>query len=269
MRKASATFVKSPDFENPKDEILLRHGKPDMRLIVEGQKLYVHTHLMSVYSDTLRHKIIRPDPMLGHQETFGSTDKHPRRRKEAVIALLSAIYPPQKIPPLSVSEEVYDIAKEYQMGMLLEKLKLGIIKNCDMGPLELQDPPDIAFDAFAEFALDELRDLPGWLDLPAATKVEVCRRRVTLLEAHLNEMKDVRHGQDRIFRKCPPELAIDAEEPPDHDLENEVDKLQRSYRTMSRPQSASGLASTGHAPGRNSPSRPLTASSPSLSNRWR
>merc|ERR1719440_1784676 len=92
-----------------------------------------------------------------------------RRTKPGAIALLNAIYPPQLVPPAHLFDEVYDIAKEYNMTLLIEKVKLGIIKNCDLEPLVVAEGdhkfPDVVFNAFAEFSLDESKSLDGYSHL--------------------------------------------------------------------------------------------------------
>jgi hypothetical protein len=64
-----------------------------------------------------------------------------------------------------VFEEVYAIAVDYNMDLLIQKLKLGIVKQGTVQPLHDMEAngtrPDVVLDAFAEFAVDELRNLPG------------------------------------------------------------------------------------------------------------
>merc|ERR1712224_278999 len=104
----------------------------------------------------------------------------------------------------------YDIAQYYKMELLIQKLKLGIVKNCSLEPLEAAErdgkEPAVVFDAYAEFTNTEIKQLPGYVDLQTKTKLGVARRRVLLLESNiekkgLNDIPEYRH----LFRKCPEE----------------------------------------------------------------
>jgi len=188
-----------------------------MVLLVKGEKLYVHSKILGLYSDKIYRLMLRPDPMFGKQMQIRPFQNR-ARTKNGVIALLNAIYPPQMVPKPELFDEVYDIANEYEMELLVEKLKLGIIKNCELGPLEAAQkadkPPDVVYNAFAEFECDELMSLPGYGDLDAKTRLEVMRRRVELLEGKLETkaMNKNRSAHDGLFRECPKELALHREE---------------------------------------------------------
>lgn len=205
MRKVGQTTMKSPNYEK-RDDLKLREcipgaGPPDMMLIVEGVKLYVHSKVLLTYSKVMEEKIRKPDAFYGKQiQMIG-------RSKQDVIALLNAIYPPQMVPPPECFNQVYEIAQFYEMTLLIEKLKLGIVKNCSLEPLEAAEragkEPAVVFDAYSEFTNDEIKKLPGYADLQTKTKLSVARRRVELLEKNIAKKglsQDAKYMN--LFRKC-------------------------------------------------------------------
>lgn len=213
MRR-TATLA-SPNYFDPKNEALLFQGSPDLILLVEGRKLYVHSKKLSVYSPVIQEKLKRPDPMLGKMIQMVN------RTVKGVWALLNAMYPPQKVPPAETFDEVYLIAKEYKMDMLIEKMKVGIIKNCVIEPLRVAEDkkldvlPKVVVDAFAEFTLSDLRDLEGYHDLQAPTKLAVSRRRIEVLENAVTTsraLSDAFRSHRYLFRTCPDEELADTGE---------------------------------------------------------
>lgn len=214
MRKIAC--LKPPNFENRDDPgLLCNGGLPDVMFLVEGYKLFVHSKIVSMLSPKIHKILANPDPMFGKQIQFFPYQGR-RRTKAGLIALLNAVYSPQLIPPEHLFDEVCDIAKEYEMDILLGRLKIGVVANCDVEPLfaaERQrnagiEPQDVIYTAFAEFSADEFKSLEGYELLEPRTKVEVARRRVQLLENLLarKEMADVRARAENLFRVCPPEL---------------------------------------------------------------
>jgi len=206
-RQRSAALP-SPNYYNHEDEALKFSGAPDLILLVEGRKLYVHSKKLSTFSLKIQEFLQRPDPMMGKMiQMVGRTVK-------GVWALLDALYPPQKVPPAETFDEVYLIAKDYKMDMLIEKMKVGIIKNCAIEPLRVAEEkkldvlPKVVVDAFAEFALTDLRGLEGYHDLLPTTKLEVARRRIEVLETAMMEkrsMDDSLRAHRYLFRTCPDE----------------------------------------------------------------
>lgn len=177
------------------------------------------------YSQQIGRLLDNPDPVYGKQLQIMSLPGR-ERTVEGVTAMLNAMYPPQLMPAPELYHEVYDICREYSMDLLIERLKLGITKQCDVSHLEavqdvlrkpVQPPetlasimPHVVFDAFAEFAVDELKALPGYEGLLPRTKLEIAQRRVAKLERHL--AKHFQHRQvshPELFRKCPADLVQD------------------------------------------------------------
>lgn len=223
----------SPDYTELEDPSLRRHGVPDMILRVQGHNLYVHLSIIKIYSEVIATRLreqMSQHPFLGKQLQL-EAGKGKAMTKESsyvfiasVIALLNAIYPPQRVPPAELFHQVYEIALEYGMSLLIEKLKLGIVKNCSLEPLVAAERsrrwPDVVLKAFAEFAVDEFKVLPGYGELQTRTKIEVAKRRIELLEQQFQaqRMGQCRSAHAHAFRDCPPELASSVPEmqPLDH-----------------------------------------------------
>jgi len=213
MRKFST--YSSPNYEDIKDPTLLNHGSPDLVLLVAGKKMYVHAEMLTVYSSVILEKLKTPDPMWGKMFPLKN------RSIKGVRALLDAIYPPQLIPPPDTFEEVYSISKELKMDLLIQKLKLGIIKGCCLKPLQAvqkkKEDAGVVFDAFAEFALNDLKKLDNFEgNIVTSTRLEVCRRRAKILEDLLKNQKALRnvYAQEklRLFRECPEPITDECED---------------------------------------------------------
>jgi len=244
MRRGPGPGHGLPNYAKKDDEELRRYGIPDMIILVQGHRLFVHSTIMKLNSTVIYDLLLHPDPMLGKQVHMMSSPGRPRTRA-GVVALLNAIYPAQVSPPAELFPEVVDIAKEYRMELLLDRLKLGVVKNCDFELLEAAErnnawPPEVVLEAFAEFSVDELKALPGYSSLQATTKVELARRRVALLERELAKkaLEPCRTVHPQLFRKCPPELARSDEERGDRledRLEQEVAAAMGNLRPQALP----------------------------------
>jgi len=194
----------SPNYENHLDERLLTHGAPDLVLLAKGRKLYVHAEKMNAYSPVIWEQVKTPDPI------WGKMIRLKDRSVAGVKALLNAIYPPQRVPPPEAFDEVYALAKELKMDLLIQKLKLGIIKSCCLEPLlnaqRVGKDPDVVFDAFAEFAIEDFKTLNKFDMLDSSTKLEVYRRRAEILEKLIKTTKPMQHVYEneklRMFREC-------------------------------------------------------------------
>merc|ERR550514_1393304 len=143
------------------------------------------------------------------------------RTIKGVVALLNAMYPPQKVPPPDTFDEVNTIANDYNMVLLKEKMKVGIMKNCSIEPLKVAEDkkldvlPPVVVDAFAEFKLQELKGMEGYTELQAATKLAVARKRIEVLEHAISDsraMSDARQSHRFLFRACPEEELADADD---------------------------------------------------------
>eukprot|EP00397_Hematodinium_sp_SG-2012_P038634 GEMP01042058.1.p1 GENE.GEMP01042058.1~~GEMP01042058.1.p1 ORF type:complete len:329 (+),score=37.90 GEMP01042058.1:126-989(+) len=211
MRQSST--LPSPNYKDYKDHDLRKHGSPDLVLLVQGHKLYVHAEKLTVYSPVLYNKLQKLDPIWGKMVQLQG------RTVAGVTALLDAIYPPQRMPEAIHFDEVYALSKELKMELLIQKLKLGIIKNCSLCPLlvaqEHEKSPDVVFDAFAEFTLNDLKLLDEFDKLSAETRFEVARRRAEVLERQLRHdimEKVYTQAKARLFRICPtPKLDSDTD----------------------------------------------------------
>merc|ERR1712000_582354 len=123
------------------------------------------------------------------------------------------MYPPYQLPASDYLDDVYYIALEYNMEKLMETMKLGIVKYCTLEPIvvaqESEKISQLLINAFAEFATEELKALPGYEHLTTSTKVTLALRRVQLLEERLEHktMEPCRLAHAHLFRECPPELA--------------------------------------------------------------
>eukprot|EP00928_Gymnodinium_smaydae_P039671 TRINITY_DN27047_c0_g2_i1.p1 TRINITY_DN27047_c0_g2~~TRINITY_DN27047_c0_g2_i1.p1 ORF type:complete len:335 (-),score=73.03 TRINITY_DN27047_c0_g2_i1:71-991(-) len=219
------TFARGPDFSKKDDPTLCRqHGTPDVLISVGGHKLYAHSKVLRVFSKTVAGMLSDPDPFYGKQIFIRSWPGQPRSR-EGVVGLLNAIYSPQLLPPPELSSEIYGIAREFGMELLLERLKIGLAKNCDLDTLRRAEQdlaewspedveknfPRVVFDAFAEFSVDELHALPGYAELSERTRLEIAERRVLLLERHLagSNFNACRAAHTELFRDCPAELRAE------------------------------------------------------------
>lgn len=213
MRKFST--YSSPNYEDIKDPTLLNHGSPDLVLLVAGKKMYVHAEMLTVYSPVILEKLKTPDPMWGKMFPLKN------RSIKGVRALLDAIYPPQLIPPPDTFEEVYSISRELKMDLLIQKLKLGIIKGCCLEPLKAmqkkKEDAGVVLDAFAEFALNDLKKLDNFeQNLEKSTRLEICRRRAKILEDLLKNQKALRnvYAQEKLtlFRECQEPITDECED---------------------------------------------------------
>lgn len=164
----------TPDYTRRDDKVLRSHGTPDFMLVVRGRKLHVHSKILRVHTDAFTQAIANPDPYYGRQATLSSKPGRPPRTLASVVALLNAIYPPRVLPPLELLDEVHDIAKEYGMELLMNQLKIGMMKNCNLRTLELAEDagiwPDLLLDVFAQFTAEQLEALPGFAGLQPDTK---------------------------------------------------------------------------------------------------
>lgn len=181
MRRTSE--LRPPEYSKKDDPALLRHGPPDVIVLARGHRLFAHSKVLRVYSAEMANLLDNPDKVYGKQLQLISRPGH-LRTVEGVTALLNAMYPPQLMPAPEQYHEVYDIAREYNMAC------------------------PVVFDAFAEFALDEFKDLPGYDGLMPRTKLEIAQRRVALLEQHVaKHCPAARASHPELFRQCPEEVA--------------------------------------------------------------
>lgn len=220
MRRVSE--LQPADYTSKTDPLLLRHGTPDMILSVKGIKFYAHSKVLRLYSQKIGEMMDNADPIYGKQIQIMSVAGR-QRTQAGVRALLNVVYPPQLMPPPDLCHEVYDIAREYNMFLLIEKMKVGIARQCDISLLEVAQHaleqlhpeervttfPHVIFDAFAEYTVDEFQAIPGYSRLCLRTKLEIARRRVAMLEEHLAKKNCAEHRRSHpeLFRRCPPELA--------------------------------------------------------------
>jgi len=221
----TSSAVPSPDYTTRGDKVLLRHGIPDLTLLVHGRRLHVHSKILASSSASISSMLRHPDPIRGKEiHMLPPAGKH--WTKAGVIALLDIAYPPHRLPPVQLLEEVEHLTTEYGMPALVKKVQLGIIKQGKLDSLMWADRngiyTDMVFDAYAEFETEELKAMDGYSELTMATKLEIAQRRVSLLEAYfgskLGEPYVVKHAH--WFRKCPPELVPNASEDA-HDLYDE------------------------------------------------
>lgn len=212
MRKSSAN--RSPDFTKKDDPILCRNeGPPDFIVCVQGHKLFVHSKVLCGMSRVIEGKVANVDPMMGKMLQMTSAKGQPPRRKKAVVALLNAIYPPRLLPPVDMISEVYDIAVEYKMDVLVDRFRLGILWSRDLSYLsylantEEPDPClDVVLHAFAELTSSEFQALLGWENLDDAMKTMVAEKREGLLGKKFDDRRT--HAGARHHRTTPSELFV-------------------------------------------------------------
>lgn len=181
--------ARPPNYSKKEDEVLRSHGRPDMILVIKGHKLHVHSQIIKTYTNAFLQAFVNPDPYYGRQFVISSAPPgRLPRSKAGVVALLNAIYPPRLLPPLELLREVHDIAREYGMDLLIQKLRAGVLKNSDVGTLKLAERldalPELLLDVFAEFAAEDLEALPGYDELQESTKASVAERREIRAEQH-------------------------------------------------------------------------------------
>ncbi|CAJ1429880.1 unnamed protein product [Effrenium voratum] len=230
----------APDHSNRDDPKLLGFGRPDTLILVSGHRLWAHYEILGKHSVVLREQLHCSciDPFWGR--TLHIRDSPTTKRSLAgVKAWLQAVYPPQVMPSAQMMSEVTSLASDFMMETVLAQIKLSISGQCDLhnvATVEKQalatgntsTPPiaEVVFDALAEFAVEELKAMPGYDELSSAAKVEVARRRVLLLERLLEMEKAgeklhsracakkrvlracvISHPQ--LFRACPSDLRAD------------------------------------------------------------
>lgn len=152
MRTAATTA--SPNYRDVSDPELLRYGTPDMILVTQGVKLYVHSSKCAAYSEDIREQITHPDPFFGKMLVIKNN-----RSPKAATALLDTIYSPQKLPGAADLFETCEIAEDYEMDLVLQKIKLGLIKRGSvkilLDALATLKPssriPPAVIEAFAEY----------------------------------------------------------------------------------------------------------------------
>lgn len=110
-------------------------------------------------------------------------------------ALLAAIYPPQRAPPGKFLFEVCEIAYQFKMEPLLQKLKTGLVSRGDIGILleglaeaerkgvhPVDAIPEIVVEAFAEFKGKDFSGLRGYDKLADEVKLRISQKREAILE---------------------------------------------------------------------------------------
>ncbi|CAD7937931.1 unnamed protein product [Amoebophrya sp. A25] len=126
----SSTTTPSPNYKDMRDPELLRYGTPDMILVANGVRLYIHSSKCAAYSKEIHQQVLHPDSFFGKMLVLRNGRSTP-----AAIALLDTIYSPQKVPPNGLLFEVCEIAHDYDMQLVLQKIKLGLIKRGSATPL--------------------------------------------------------------------------------------------------------------------------------------
>lgn len=176
----AASTTPAPNFRVRADPELQRYGPPNMILMAGGIKFYVHASRCAVYSRILQKIVEAPDPVYGKMLVLRG--KVGPCSPDALQAVLEAIYPPQKIPPDEVLVEVFQIARDYEMTLLLEKMKLGLANQRSLLPLIAAvncasvgkngvprlggvDVPRALYEAYAGFSMEELESLEGFGEL--------------------------------------------------------------------------------------------------------
>eukprot|EP00929_Paragymnodinium_shiwhaense_P073562 TRINITY_DN37534_c0_g1_i3.p1 TRINITY_DN37534_c0_g1~~TRINITY_DN37534_c0_g1_i3.p1 ORF type:complete len:401 (-),score=57.40 TRINITY_DN37534_c0_g1_i3:174-1376(-) len=188
----------APNFLDRHDAVLNTHGPPDMIVQVRGRRLWAHMKFLRPLSEAIRKQLLEPDEFYGQQISIVSTKMRPRS-VAGVKALLAAVYPLANPPPSELLPEIFDIAAEYNMHVLMNKLKLWIRQGAadashliaaeEHLKLETPEREDVTyinavFDTFALFVKDDLDSLPGFSQLHEETIGEVTRRRTELMEAN-------------------------------------------------------------------------------------
>eukprot|EP00392_Amoebophrya_sp_AT5.2_P006100 g6110.t1 len=209
MRTAATTA--SPNYRDVSDPELLRYGTPDMILVTQGVKLYVHSSKCAAYSENIREQITHPDPFFGKMLVIKNN-----RSPKAATALLDTIYSPQKLPGAADLFETCEIAEDYEMDLVLQKIKLGLIKRGSvkilLDALATLKPssriPPAVIEAFAEFTLHELSVMPRYEELPVLLRRRIAETRVKILENLLQtqpSMKNVYTENEGIFFRPVPD----------------------------------------------------------------
>lgn len=115
--------------------------------------------------------------------------------KDYLLSSTAAIHTYKKKPFSLHPLQVYAIALDYGMELLIQSLKLGIIKQGALHVLEEQEKSftggvpqcDVLYDAFAEYSQLELKSLEGYNNLHASTKLDLAHRRINILEDQLKK----------------------------------------------------------------------------------
>eukprot|EP00439_Symbiodinium_sp_Y106_P032978 s2136_g3.t4 len=138
----------------------------------------------------------------------------------------------------AMEKHVESLAREFRMEALLHQMKLGIAASFDLSEVAAHEQEamrrgafdstiaPIVLEAMSEFAIDELKEMPGYNDLSVSVKLQVARQRVALLERILEHDRadlESRHGASakqkvvracvlahpELFRACPEGLRVD------------------------------------------------------------
>lgn len=236
--KRAVSLLHVPDHGNRHDPALGRFGIPDMMVVIKGVQLWAHYDIMSHQSQALQAQLHSSnlDHIWGRTLVIRPGPSSPRS-VQGVMAWLRAIYPPQGLPSPEHLQEVESLAREFRMEALLHQMKLGIAASFDLSEVAAHeqeamrrgafDSPiaSIVLEAMSEFALDELKEMPGYNDLSVSVKLQVARQRVALLERILEHDRadlESRHGAStkqkvvracvlahpQLFRACPEGLRV-------------------------------------------------------------
>ncbi|CAD7960094.1 unnamed protein product [Amoebophrya sp. A120] len=209
--RSSAT-IRSPNYRDMKDPELLRYGTPDMILVTHGTKLYVHSSKCAAYSKDIQDQVLHPDAFFGKMLVIKNN-----RSVKAAIALLDTIYSQQVAPNADVLFETCEIAQDYGMDLVLQKIKLGLMKRGSVKPLldalyvmkPEQRVPPVVLEAYAEFTLAETKVMLRYDELPALLRRRIAETRVKILETLLRTQPSLKHVYEEnkhvFFREVPDE----------------------------------------------------------------